>query len=575
MRRLVEAHDPSGVVAGEPVMVVDGFANIDHDGGVLGWTSTVLLSLTLLLCFRRLRWVVVPLVVVNVTLVWTRALLVATGLKLSMVSSMLWAIVTVIGVAMVVHVIVRFRDALADGLAPIEALTSAARRLALPIALSCATDALAFGALLKARVGPVQDFGKMMAAGSLLAMLSVATVAPTLMLLGYRAEAVDATRADDRLRRLVSRLLGVVERRPGWIVAASLALLALALAGYPQLQVESDFTRNFRADSEIATSYAFVEERLGGAGVWEVILPAPAQLDWEYLGRVRALEVRLRDEVVVTNAAGVVQPGLTKVLSAVDVFDAILGPLAGRLPAAMVMQQTERMMPGIATLFRGQEPGAEGETYLRILLRARERQSAEQKAGLIADVERICREEFPPAEVTGFFVLLASLIDSMLQDQWVTFAIAVVLIGGMMWLGLGRVRLAVVALIPNALPIIVVMGTIAWFGVPINMGAAMVAAVSMGLSIDSTTHLMVEYRRGRDAGLSAAQAIAAANLAVGPAILLSTLALVVGFSAMCLSQFVPTIYFGVLVSLSMIGGMIANLVLLPVLLTAIEPRADA
>jgi hypothetical protein len=92
----------------------------------------------------------------------------------------------------------------------------------------------------------------------------------------------------------------------------------------------------------------------------------------------------------------------------------------------------------------------------------------------------------------------------------------------------------------------------------------------MGLSIDSTTHLMIEYRRGRDVGLTTSQAIAVAHAAVGPAILLSTLALVVGFSVLCLSQFVPTIYFGVLVSLSMIGGMACNLVLLPVLLGWVE-----
>jgi hypothetical protein len=530
----------------------------------------VLLSLTLFVCFRRVRWIVVPLVVVNVTLLWTRALLVVSDLKLSMVSSMLWAIVTVIGVAMVVHVIVRFRDALAEGIPPTEALLSAARQLAAPIALSCATDALAFGALLRARVGPVQDFGKMMAAGSLLVMVSVAVVAPTLILLGRRARPSDVRDANDRLRRLVARLLDVVERRPKLIAAVSLAVLAVALAGYPRLTVESDFTRNFRADSEIATSYEFVEEQLGGAGVWEVMLPAPSQLDWDHLRKVRALEVRLREEVVVSDDEGNTQPGLTKVLGVVDVFDAILGPLAERLPAGMVMDRIEVMMPGVAQLFRGREPGARDESYLRILLRARERQPSEEKARLIADVNQICHEAFPEAEVTGFFVLLASLIDSMLRDQWVTFAIAVALIGGMMWAGLGRLRLALVALVPNALPIIVVMGTIAWFGVPINMGAAMVAAVSMGLSIDSTTHLMIEYRRGRDVGLTTSQAIAVAHAAVGPAILLSTLALVVGFSVLCLSQFVPTIYFGVLVSLSMIGGMACNLVLLPVLLGWVE-----
>ncbi len=104
--------------------------------------------LTIFACFRNWRWLVLPLVVVQMTLALTQATLVALDLRLSMVSSMLSAIVTVVGVATVVHVIVRYRNAQSQGLPPVDALRQAARLLAAPVFFACLTDAAGFAALM-------------------------------------------------------------------------------------------------------------------------------------------------------------------------------------------------------------------------------------------------------------------------------------------------------------------------------------------------------------------------------------------------------------------------------------------
>ena len=222
------------------------------------------------------------------------------------------------------------------------------------------------------------------------------------------------------------------------------------------------------------------------------------------------------------------------------------------------------------------------EHYLRIMLRSRERQPSSRKQAIIAQVEQICQEEFPPtleeprvAEVTGFFVLLTNLIHSVLRDQWITFSVATVGIGLMMMVALRSPVLAVVALVPNALPIAVVTGLMGWLGMKINMGAAMIAAVSMGLSIDSSIHYVLGFRVARDEGASVADALAIVHQSVGRAMVFSILALIVGFTALCGSQFVPTVYFGALVSLSMLGGLAGNLVVLPLLLKLVTRESPA
>ena len=163
-------------------------------------------------------------------------------------------------------------------------------------------------------------------------------------------------------------------------------------------------------------------------------------------------------------------------------------------------------------------------------------------------------------------MLLTNLIDSIIRDQWLTFAVASTAIGLMMVVAFRSPLYAVIALIPNALPILLVLGLMGWLGVRVNMGAAMIAAVSMGLSVDSSIHYITFFRRARLAGKSVVVAIDEVQRTVGRAVVFSTLALIVGFLVLCTSQFVPTIYFGVLVCLSMLGGLFGNLVLLPLLL---------
>jgi uncharacterized protein len=576
MRKVVIAHQPDGVLTGEPVMVVDGFRYLDEDGRRLGLAATVLLSLVIALCFRSVRWVVVPMAVVYATLELTEASLVESGLHMSMVSSMLWAIVAVIGIGTVVHIIVSFRESRASGLTPQGAILLAGGLLGAPVMWACLTDAAGFSSLLVSSVGPVHDFGTMMAIGSLITLLCIALLVPGLALLGSIDADPKRAWGERGIDVGLSTLSGWIERRPKTVGLVAAALTLPAIAGIARLDIETDFTKNFRAGSPIVRAYDFVESHLGGAGVWDVIVPVPEGSDPRFLGHVRRLEERLRREVVVRDAAGHESPGLTKVLSVVDAFD-VLSP--GRKVDAAQLESAlaplKKVMPIVATL-HGRDPENHNRQFLRIMLRSAERQPSAQKRALIEQVTRISREEFPErdglpeAQVTGFFVLLTRLIESMLRDQWLTFGVATAGIWLMMLAAFRSLSLSLVALVPNALPILVVTGLLGWTGLRINMGAAMIAAVSMGLAVDSSVHYITAFRRLRWRGFSVDEALARVHQSVGRAMVFSTLALMVGFTALCLSQFVPTIYFGVLVSLAMLGGMLGNLVILPLLLKLLE-----
>lgn len=585
--RAVMSELPAGTVAGEPVMLRDGFAMLKRDGNLLGTASAILAGAVLLVSFRSPRWLVVPLTVVLLGLWSTRGVLAVIGLKLTMVSTMLSAMVTVVAIATVVHVIVEFRRQRDEGMAPAAALERTLAILFWPVVGSIATDVIGFGSLIASRVGPVHDFGIMTSVGAVMVLVATALVVPFLALWG-RFDA-DPKRAwgEGALELGLEGLVRRITRHPGPILFGATVLGAMAVAGMRWLEVETDFTRNFRRSSPVVASYDMIESRLGGAGVWDVLLPASGAIDGRLLGDVARLEHRLRTEVRVSDDEDRPAPALTKVMSVVDVM-AALSPIpleqlqSTRLGNWLVtgsLDMIRRQAPQLGRTFIGHDPD-DGSTWLRVMLRARERQPATRKRAIIEQVNRIVAEEFPARDgrpggaVTGFFVLLSQLVDRMLSDQWLTFLIAATGIFLLLAVGFRSPLLATVALVPNALPIFVVLGLLGWAGERINMGTAMIAAVSMGLSVDSSIHYLAAFRRRLSSGQPIAAALETAHQTAGRAMIFSTLALVIGFLALTTSGFMPTVSFGALSCLTLTGGLIGNLVVLPVLLSLLAPWID-
>jgi len=568
---------PAGTIAGEPAMLRDGFDMLQRDGNLLGTGSGLLAGGVLLLCFRSLRWLVVPLAVVLFALWTTRGLLAAAGLKLTMVSTMLSAMVTVVGIGTVTHVIVEFRRLRGLGHAPDDALRTAFTTLFWPVAGAIATDVIGFGSLVASAVGPVHDFGIMTSVGAVMVLVAAGLVVPFLALAGRFDADPQMAWGEGTLERGLQALVRRIVSHPLPILAAVTALTVACTAGMSRLTVETDFTKNFRESSPTVKAYDMVEARLGGAGVWDVLVPAVEPIDDDQLDAIDHLADRLRKEVAIPGPDGTPAPALTKVMSIADVLSA--APLLPRKGQALIvnamLRQEGNDQPAFVRSLVGRDP-RDGGTWLRVMLRARERQPAAAKQSIIDQVRRIATEEYPTAatrpgaEVTGFFVLLAQLVDRLLADQWLTFLIAAVGIFVLLAVAFRSPLVAAIALVPNGLPIFVVLGLLGWIGEPINMGTAMIAAVSMGLSVDSSIHYIAAFRRRLAEGTHAA-ALEAAHQTAGRAMIFSTLALAIGFLALTTSGFMPTVSFGWLSALTLLGGLAGNLVVLPVLLALAAP----
>lgn len=557
------------VVAGEPVLIEDVYRHLEEDGQRLGIASSLLLTLVIALLFRNLRWVLLPLVVVHGALFWTKALLVVSGMRLTMVSSPLVALVTVIGVATVIHITMRFREERSFH-APEASLRYTAAAVGPAVFWTCMTTAAGFGSLLASRVVPVQNFGAMMAIGSVLVFAAAAGFVPGGALLGRYATDPGRTPGEGRLDAWLNRVISGVQRHP-WVVAGTSAtLLGATGIGCFRLQVATDFQDNFRESSPIVQSYDFLAERLGAVAAVDVMVDSPAKPTAPFFEKLKALQNRFAtpefrqagvvESLSILDLMDLLERGQEQPTGLLQRFTGVLRQVP--LPLRLELLRQSEQFRTISSIFWNQ-----GRNVMRVQLRLKPPSGAGAKKRLIEEITAAARQEFPEARVSGVFILLTYLVESLLSDQWKTFALAVCGIFVMMTVAFRSWRLGLVALVPNAAPILIVVGAMGWSGLPVNMATAMIASVSMGLAVDFSIHYLYRVRHELSAGKDAQSAMRAAHRSVGRAMVLANVALIAGFSVLLLSRFIPTVHFGMLVSVAMLGGLLGNLIILPLLLT--------
>ncbi len=558
IRVLAASHNPPAFVVGEPVQVHDMFEVVEKDGAILGLVSSLILLTVIFFFFRSLRWMILPLVMVQAALIWTKAFLVISGMRLSMVSSMLNSLVTIIGIATVMHITIYFRELRRDQ-ERIPALRMTLSTLLPAICWACATTAIGFGALLSSDIVPIRSFGIMMVLGVLFTLLAALTIIPGGVLLGNFS--VDPLKYgwEKWVTGGLLKLLRLVFLIPKTIASLALLLMIFGLIGLSFLRIETDFSKNFRDNSPIVQALNFVEANLGGAGNYEVNFPFADVTDPAAIDKLRELS----EELKAIEIEG--HPALTKVIAYTDGID-FIPSIAGRTLDAK-RETLQKMQPEFEpSLFNPEEK------RMRILLRALERLPAELKLQMIEEVTQTAQKYFPDAKCTGLYVLLANIILSLLSDQVVSFTLAACGIFIGMTIAFRSWKVGLISLVPNLFPIVILVGTLGWIGSLVNIGTAMIASVSIGLTVDSSIHYLSSYFREKKSGRTHAEALELTQSQVGLSLVFSNVALICGFSVLTLSEFVPLIYFGVLVSIAMLGGLIGNLILLPLLLTGLYGR---
>ncbi|MGD8658052.1 MAG: efflux RND transporter permease subunit, partial [Desulfobacterales bacterium] len=173
--------------------------------------------------------------------------------------------------------------------------------------------------------------------------------------------------------------------------------------------------------------------------------------------------------------------------------------------------------------------------------------------------------------LTGLLVLYNNMLQSLFESQILTLGMVVLVLLGMFLILFRSVKLALIAIIPNLLAISVVLGVMGWLNIPLDMMTITIAAISIGIAVDNTIHYIYRFRYEFQYEHRYIKTVHQCHGSIGRALYYTSLTIISGFLILTLSNFIPSIYFGLLTALAMSIALLAALTLLPQLIIIFKP----
>ncbi len=549
-------------VVGPPVLLADGFAAIERDGRRLAVVGMVLIALVTLAAVHSVWWALVPMIAGWTIWLATEWILHVFHIKLSLSGGPLVAQIIVLTMPAASHLAIHFRDDRRREKSAEAAGRTALRAVALPIVWTAITGAIGYGALVTSVLVPIQQFGMILGICTLCSAILVMAISPIAMLPPFPLELPVREGSRSRVAAAMNRLTFWVFRHPGAILTAVAVLVLPLTLGIFGLRYETNYINLFRHETRVVRDYEFVESKLGGIGVVELVLPLGPAITPANLSGLAALEREVKS-IAVNDPQAIAQ-----VLSMATVLDP-----DGRIAALPQASQARILADKLgliavspqADLLRKFWNSETGET--RVLVRLLEQQPAPTKARIFREAETLARSAFGPSSyLTGLSYLMTRTTEGVIATQWGTFFWSALGILIMLTLAFRSLTLAILAILPTLLAVGLVLGLMGWLSIKLDMATALVASVALGLSVDDTFHCLLQFHRERKTrGFS--QSLFDSYQVSGPGVLLSSLAVAVGFTALRASEFEPFVNFGTMVAIATAGSTVGNLVLLPACLT--------
>jgi uncharacterized protein len=549
-------------LVGAPVLIV-ALDGLSRSEALTVFPLAVLGSLLVLAALlRSARAMLVCVVSSGLAVMLALGALVASGGSLNMLTAALPSLLWVLGLSYAVQVTVRYRR-LRAGADRAGAIAGAIAQMLRGVSFSAITTVLGFLSLLVAAMPPVRELGGYGALGIAVAWLVSQTVTPLLLEL-LRVPA--ATLGD---HAHVEKRPALPLRAPAAVIAVALVVLAAALASIPRIRLESNPLAFLPAAHPVVRDYRWVGETVAGFHTAELVLRAP--VPWTDPAAWPVIEAAARGMGSSPIVARVFSP--LDVLRKLEQWEHGLDPASYALPTSRARADT--LIAGLDARGRSVLSGLVSPSGREVRLSAVVREMDERRFLDLAAAARAELRDLPPGwsgYVTGQVLRLVEAQQSLVSTQLSSLGAALVVVFGAVWIGVRSWRLMLVAVPPNLVPAAAMFAAMAWLAIPLDAATVMVAGVALGIAVDNTIYILVEYERARAAGRDAVTAAGDAVALVGAAIVAATGAACTGFLALTWSAFLPIRYFGALSAIMMAVALACHLLLTPAILAVARPR---
>jgi len=525
--------------------------------------TLVLTAILLIIVFRSLTFLVLPLVCVSLAGIWTLGLKGSLDNPLTPVSPTLFALIAVIGLANSIHLIHQYRLEIIRGHPREKALILMFERAGWPCFLTSFTTAVGFGSLSVSQLPIIRNLGLFAGFGILSAFLLSLTLIP----IGLQWSKKVPREPRDLFNRLIRRSLGGIARfdlaHPRIVLTAGLVIILIMAAGISLIEVRGDMLQYMKKDSWLRKSSEFLDAELGGISNLEVVIRGEPD-DFkrpELLERIERLE----------NFA-LQNPHVTASYSLVDYLKLINRALGSDDPAQYRIPSTRDEVAQALLLYeldggkRLKEYVTPGYDRARVSLRTVDMDDRDRNA-LLSEMDTYLRGNFPEFVVTqtGITQLFEAVNRYIVQTQMRSLLLAFAIILTLMLVNFG-IKGGMLSVLPNIFPIVFIFGLMGYAGFALNVGTTIIAAIAIGLVVDDTIHYFSHFRYELQRCGDRPQAAEAAVEGVGSALCFASAALILGFGIFLFSESAVLVDFGILSGVGIITALLGDLFLSPVLL---------
>jgi len=592
------------IFLGGASMVADDLITfIRSDLQVFGSAVFVFLMLTLWVIFRQLRWILLPLITCSFSVVTTSGFLGLFGWEVTVISSNFISIQLIITMAITIHLIVRYRELarLNPEMDQRQLILDSTIFMARPCTFAVLTTVVGFASLVLSGILPVMNFGWMMSAGIGVSLFLTFLIFPVLLM--QMPKAMPNTSFESRFA-LTKIFADITERHGKSILFISVAAFIISIAGAARLNVENSFIDYFKESTEIYQGMKLIDQQLGGTTPLDLIVNLEQSEDeFQQTEQDSNAEVEVEDEEEFDafeeefeESAGEAQYWFTaeKMARIEKIHDYLNGleqtgkvlslgtmlkigktlnsgkPLDNFMLALLYNELPERFRKIIMDPYVSVENN-EARFYVRI----RDSEPNLRRNELLKQIQFDLKDKLDIPEgkwqLANLLVLYNNMLQSLFKSQILTLGVVIVAFLIMFIFLFRSITIALIAIFPNVLSIGVVLGFMGWMGIPLDMMTITIAAISVGIAVDNTIHYIHRFKHEFTIDRNYLAAMHRSHESIGYAMYYTSITIIIGFSILVLSKFIPSIYFGLLTGLAMLIALVAALTLLPQLLIVLKP----
>jgi predicted RND superfamily exporter protein len=586
-------------------MIADDMVTfLKNDLKYFGTGVLLFLIIMLKIIFKQKRWIILPILCCVISVVATSGFLGLFGWEVTIISSNFISIQLIITMAITIHLIVRYRELAAEypKSTQRQLILDSVTSMAKPCLYATLTTIAGFGSLMLGDILPVINFGWMMSVGISLSLILSFLIFPLTLIFLPR---VETQGGDNKSFALTTILANFTEKKGHIITMFSLAVVAFAVVGSMQLIVENSFIDYFKETTEIHQGMKVLDQKLGGTTPLDVILDfkeekevevavsenkdttsAEEEDDDEFADLEEEFEATKGEahywftpekmeeiEKVHDYLDGIPEIGKVMSLGTMLKVGRTLNegkPLDGLMLALIYKELPDRFKKIILTPYVSIE-----NDQVRFSVRIIDSDPNLRRNELLKKIKHDLTSklgiEQERIHLSSFMVLYNNMLQSLFDSQILTIGAVIVALMFMFLILFRSLSISLIAIMPNIISVGVVLGFMGWVGIPLDMMTITIASISVGIAVDDTIHYIHRFIKEFAVDHNYIATMHRCHESIGYAMYYTSITIIIGFSILVTSNFIPSIYFGLLTGLAMFIALIAALSLLPHLIIFFKP----